>query len=131
MKPDALSSKDAAETLEETASPESPQSEELLLSAVGAAKSANNAINETARNYLAAAGINVELEEIQNRIRDTPLFYLVIAAGLGFVAGGGMASKWGLALLGVAGRRAAAETARNFGRQMLRQASGGVRASSS
>ena len=36
-----------------------------------------------------------------------------------------MASKWGLALLGLAGRRAAAETATNFGRQMLRQAAGG------
>ena len=65
--------------------------------------------------------IKVDLELIQNRIRDRPLFYVTIAAGMGFVAGGGLASRWGLVLLGLAGRRAAVETATNFGRQMVRQ----------
>jgi hypothetical protein len=129
MKADDPSSKDTAGTPGEGASPESPQKEEPLVSAAGAAKTANKAIDETARKYLAAAGIKVDLEDFQNRIRERPLFYLAIAASVGFIAGGGMASKWGLALLGVAGRRAAAETATNFGRQMLRQAAGGGAAS--
>jgi hypothetical protein len=129
MKAHDPSSKDAAGTPGEGASPESPQKEEPLLSAAGAAKTANKAIDETARKYLAAAGIKVDLEDFQNRIRERPLFYLAIAASVGFVAGGRMASKWGLALLGLAGRRAAAETATNFGRQMLRQAAGGGAAS--
>jgi hypothetical protein len=129
MKANDPSSKDTAGTLGEGAGPESLQKEEPLASAAGAAKTANKGIDETARKYLAAAGIKVDLEDIQNRIRDRPLFYLAIAAGVGFVAGGGMASKWGLALLGMAGRRAAAETATNFGRQMLRQAVGGGTAS--
>jgi hypothetical protein len=129
MKTDDPSSKIPPGPLGKGASPESPQMEEPLVSVAGAAKTANKAINETARKYLAAAGIKVDLEDIHNRIRDRPLFYLAIAAGVGFVAGGGMASKWGLALLGLAGRRAAAETATNFGRQMLRQAAGGARAS--
>ena len=128
MKANDPSSKDTAGTLGEGAGPESLQKEEPLASAAGAAKTANKGIDETARKYLAAAGIKVDLEDIQNRIRDRPLFYLAIAAGVGFVAGGGMASKWGLAL-GMAGRRAAAETATNFGRQMLRQAVGGGAAS--
>ena len=128
MKADDPSSKDTAGTPGEGANPESSHKEPLV-SAAGAAKTANKAIDETARKYLAAAGIKVDLEDIQNRIRDRPLFYLAIAASVGFVAGGGMASKWGLALLGLAGRRAAAETATNFGRQMLRQAVGGGTAS--
>ncbi len=125
MKADYLSSKDTAGTSEEGANPEGPEREEPLVSAAGAAKTANKAIDETARKYLAAAGIKVDLEDFQNRIRERPLFYLAIAASVGFVAGGGMASKWGLALLGMAGRRAAAETATNFGRQMLRQTAAG------
>jgi hypothetical protein len=122
MKADDLSSKDTAATSGKGANPESPEKEEPLVSAAGAAKTANKAIDETARKYLAAAGIKVDLEDFQNRIRERPLFYLAIAASVGFVAGGGMASRWGLALLGMAGRRAAAETATNFGRQMLSQA---------
>ena len=125
MKADDPSSKDTAETSGEGANPASPQKEEPLVSAAGAAKTANKAINETARKYLAAAGIKFDLDDVQNRICDRPLFYLAIAASVGFVVGGGMASKWGLALLGMAGRWAAAETATNLGRQVLRQAAGG------
>ena len=60
MKTDDPSSKDTAQTPGEEASPESPQTEEPLVSAAGAAKTANKAINETARKYLAAAGIKVD-----------------------------------------------------------------------
>jgi hypothetical protein len=129
MKSDDPSLNDTVRTPVEGASPESSQMEEPLVSAAGAAQTANRAINETAGKYLAAAGIKVDLEDIRNQIRDRPLFYLAIAAGVGFVAGGGMTSKLGLALLGLVGRRAATETATNFGRQMLRQAAGGAGAS--
>src|SRR5437660_10459821 len=104
MKAEDPSSKDTAGTPGEGASPESPQNEEPLVSAAGAAKTANKEIDETPRQYLAAAGIKVDLEDLQNRIRERPLSYLAIAASVGFIAGGGMASKWGLELLGLAGR---------------------------
>lgn len=129
MKTDDPSSKDTATPHGDEISPETPQQDEPLVSAAGTAKSANKAIDETARKYLAAAGSKIDLEDIQNRLRARPLFYMAMAAGVGFVAGGGTASKWGLTLLGLAGRRAAAETATNFGGQMLRQAAGGARAS--
>lgn len=101
-------------------------SEEPLLSAAGAAKTAHKAVNETLDKYFAAVGL--DLEEIQERICEKPILYMVISAGIGFVAGGGMSSKLGLTVLGFAGRRAATETATNFGHQVLRQASRGVRA---
>jgi hypothetical protein len=127
MNPDDPSSTNTVGSPEEGGSSGSPQKEEPLLSAAGTMKTANNAINETLRKYLAAAGIDPE--NIQNRIRERPLFYMAGAPGVGFVAGAGIASRLGLTLLGLAGRRAAAETATNFGRQVLRQAAGGARAS--
>jgi hypothetical protein len=129
MKIDNPSSKDTSVTLGEGPSPESPQQEEPLFSAAEASNTANKAINETARKYLAAAGIKVDLEDVENRIRERPLFYLAIAAGVGFIVARGITSKWGLALLGLAVRRAATDTASNFGRQMLRSATGGGAAS--
>jgi hypothetical protein len=42
--------------------------------------------------------------------------------------GGGMATNTGVALLGLFGRKAAVETAINFGRQVLRQAVQGAEA---
>ena len=129
MRTDDPIEKGAGDPHAEEARPEGSEAEESIASATGAAKKASRAVKDTVRKNLDVAGIKVDLEDIQNQIRDRPLFYLAIAAGAGFVAGGGMASKWGLALLGLAGRRAAAETATNFGRQMLRQAAGGARAS--
>ncbi|HEX4211449.1 MAG TPA: hypothetical protein VHY56_13715 [Candidatus Binataceae bacterium] len=128
MKIDDFSSKDTTKTLGERTS-EGTRKEEPLVSAAGAAAAANEAINETARKYLTRAGIKVDPKDIQNQIHDGPLFYLGVAAGAGFIVGGGLASKWGLALLGLAGRRAATETATNLGRQVPRQATGGTKAS--
>jgi hypothetical protein len=116
---DDPSSKETAGIPGEGASPESPHKEEPLGSAAVAAKTANKAVTET-------AGISPQPESksIWSSFRTgfaTGHFFMWLAAGMGFVAGGGIASKWGLALLGLAGRRAAAETATNFGRQMVRQ----------
>jgi hypothetical protein len=122
MKKEDPTGKDASESSAEGARPEESQGEESMAS--GAAKTANSAMKDTAHKYLGAAGIKVDLEDVENKIRDRPLFYLAIAAGSGFVIGGGLATKIGLTLLGLAGRKAAAETATNFGRQVLRQAAG-------
>jgi hypothetical protein len=127
MKSDDPNQKDSVEATVEGTGPERSQAEEPIVSAGGAAKAASRAINDTAQKYLAAAGI--DLEDLQYRIRERPLFYLVIAAGAGFVIGGGLASKMGLMLIGLVGRKAAAETATNLGRQVWRQAAAGAQAS--
>jgi len=126
MKKEDPTGKDASESSAEGARPEESQGEESMAS--GAAKTANSAMKDTAYKYLGATGIKVDLEDVENKIRDRPLFYLAIAAGSGFVIGGGLATKIGLTLLGLAGRKAAAETATNFGRQVLRQAAGRAQA---
>jgi hypothetical protein len=124
MSTDDSDSKKTVESPERGNSPESPYKEEPLLSAARAATNVNNAINETIGKYLAAAGIEIDLKKIQDRVCARPFFYMATTAGFGFVVGGGMTSKLGLLLLGLGGRRVAAETAANFGRQMLQQAAG-------
>jgi hypothetical protein len=128
MKTDEPTRKDADESGMERTGPEWSQTDESIASAAGAARTANQAMKDTAQKYLGAAGLKVDLENLEKKIRGRPFFYLAISAGVGFVTGGGMASKMGLALLGLVGRKAAAETATNFGRQILRQAAGGAKA---
>jgi hypothetical protein len=53
-------------------------------------------------------------------IRDKPLRSAAIAAGAGFVIGGGMATRPALALLALFGRKAAKETATNLMAGMVR-----------
>jgi hypothetical protein len=96
--------------------------EESIAAASGAAKNASRALKDTAQHYLDAAGINIDLKDVEKGIRQRPLFYLALAASAGFVIGGGMATNTGVALLGLFGRKAAVETAINFGRQVLRPA---------
>jgi hypothetical protein len=124
MKMDDPTGKDSGESRAEGTGPEESEADESIASAAGAAKTADRAMKDTAQKYLGAAGIKVDLEDIESKIRDRPLFSLAIAAGAGFAIGGGMATKMGLALLGLFGRKAAAETATNFGRQILRQTAG-------
>ena len=47
-------------------------------------------------------------------IPNQPLAAMAIAAAAGFVVGGGMASRPGLVILALLGRKAARETAANF-----------------
>jgi len=88
----------------------------------GAAKTANRAVRDTAQKYLNAAGMKVDLEDIEERLRDRALFSLGIAAGAGFILGGGLATRPGVMLLGLFGRTAARQTATNVGRQVLQKA---------
>jgi ElaB/YqjD/DUF883 family membrane-anchored ribosome-binding protein len=85
-----------------------------------AAKKADNAVRDTARTYLRRFGVDVDLEQIERSIRDKPLRSAAIAAGAGFVIGGGMATRPAVALLALFGWRAAKETATNLMAGMVR-----------
>ena len=82
---------DTAEDAEEETSVEASEKEESLFSAAGAAQTANKAVNKTLDKYLAAVGL--DLEDIQGRIREKPILYLAVSAGIGVIAGGGMNSE--------------------------------------
>jgi hypothetical protein len=143
MKIDKRAKKDAVETsavetnagesgakvsdIEESTTAKS--TEETIASAVGATGKANRAMKETAQKYLDMARIKVNLDDIEEKISGQPLLYLALATSAGFILGGGMGTNIGIMLLGLFSRRAAAETATNFGRQVLRQAISGAEAS--
>jgi ElaB/YqjD/DUF883 family membrane-anchored ribosome-binding protein len=118
MRTDDPIEKGAGDPHAEEARPEGSEAEESIASSTGAAKKASRAVKDTVRKNLDVAGIKVDLEATEKRIRDRPFFYLALAAGAGFVIGGGLATKKGAALLGLFGRKAAVETATNFGRQV-------------
>ena len=128
MKPDEPNRKNADKSGVERTSPGRSQTDESIVSAAGAARTANKTMKDTAQKYLGAVGLKVDFENLENKIRSRPLFCLAVTAGAGFVVGGGMASKMGLALLGLAGRKAAAETTTNFGRRILHPAAGSAEA---
>ena len=120
MKSDDPTEKEAEQPRAES-DREGSGAEESITSSAGTAKKASRAVKDTAQKYLDAAGLEIDLDDIEKRIRDRPRFYLLLAAGAGFVVGGGLATNLGVALLGMFGRMAAVETATNFGRQVLRQ----------
>ncbi len=133
MKTDDEPGKDAVETIadgkrasDETSvikesSVKRSGSEESLPSAAEAANKANKAVKDTAQKYFKLFGIQVDLDDIEKKIRDQPFLYMALAAGAGFAIGGGLAINMGVALLGMFSRRAAAETATNFARQFVHQ----------
>lgn len=88
----------------------------------GTARSPNNAVRDTAQDYLNAAGMKVDLGAIEQTIRSRALFSLGIAATMGFVLGGGLATRPGVIMLGLLGRTAARHAAMNIGRQALQNA---------
>jgi ElaB/YqjD/DUF883 family membrane-anchored ribosome-binding protein len=118
MRTDDPIEKGAGEPHAEEAGPEGSETEESIASATETAKKASRAVKDTARKNLDVAGIKVDLEATEKRIRDRPFLYLALAAGAGFVIGGSLATKAGAALLGLFGRKAAVERATNFGRQV-------------
>jgi hypothetical protein len=120
MKSDDPTEKEAEQPRAES-DREGSGAEESITSVAGTAKKASRAVKDTAQKYLDAAGLEIDLDDIEKGIRERPRFYLLLAAGAGFVVGGGLATNLGVALLGLFGRNAAVETATNFGRQILRQ----------
>lgn len=95
---------------------------ESNVSAAEVPKMANRAVKDTAQKYLNAAGIKIDLADIEGKLRDRALFSLGIAASIGFILGGGLATKPGVMLLGLLGRTAVRQTATKVGRQVLQQA---------
>ncbi len=88
--------------------------DESVTSEGGAVSKADGAIRDTAQKYLDRSGIKLDLQQIEKTIREKPLRSAAIAAGAGFVVGGGMVTRLGVATLALFGRQAARETATNF-----------------
>jgi hypothetical protein len=80
------------------------------------ANKTDSAIRNTAQKYIGRGGA----KEIETTIRNKPLAATAIAAAAGFIVGGGMASRPGLVILSLLGRKAARETATNFVGEMVR-----------
>jgi ElaB/YqjD/DUF883 family membrane-anchored ribosome-binding protein len=79
-------------------------------------KKIDSAIKSTAQKYLSMT----RAKELETTIRDQPLAAAAIAAVAGFVVGGGMASRPGVLIMALIGRKAARETAASFMGEMLR-----------
>jgi hypothetical protein len=87
---------------------------------VDAAKSADNAVRETARTYLRKFGLNLDLEQVEKSIRDKRIPSAAIAAATGFIIGGGLTTRPAMAILLLFGRKAAKQTAANLVSGMVR-----------
>ena len=91
-----------------------PRTDEPTSPTIDAAKRTNNAIRDTARTYLRKLGVTLDIIQIEHSIREKPLRSMAIAAATGFIVGGGMATRPGVAMLALFSRRVARETAANL-----------------
>ena len=80
----------------------------------------DKAIVDTAQRYLRRRGVDFDLRQLERTIREKPLSAAAIAATAGFIVGGGLPTRPGLAMLMLFGRMAARETAVNFVTDMVR-----------
>jgi ElaB/YqjD/DUF883 family membrane-anchored ribosome-binding protein len=85
-----------------------------------ATEQAEKAVKDTAGRYLRSFGMNPDLAKVEKWIRDRPLPSAAIAAAAGFIIGGGMASRPGVAMLALLGREAAKQAATNMISGMVR-----------
>jgi ElaB/YqjD/DUF883 family membrane-anchored ribosome-binding protein len=83
-------------------------------------KKADDAVRDTARTYLTRFGVKIDLEKIEKSIRHKPLRSAGIATGAGFVIGGGMTTRPGVALLAFFSWIAAKDAATHLLTCMLR-----------
>ena len=74
--------------------------------------SADRAMRDAVQKYIDRAGIKVDLKKVEQQIRDKPFPSAAIAA-VGFVVGGGLVTRPGMALVALFGRSAARETMTN------------------
>jgi hypothetical protein len=84
------------------------------------AEKTDRAIVDTAQRYLRRQGVEFDLRHLERTISEKPLPAAAIAATAGFIVGGGLATRPGLAMLMLFGRMAARETAVNFVTDMVR-----------
>jgi ElaB/YqjD/DUF883 family membrane-anchored ribosome-binding protein len=83
------------------------------------AEKTDRAIVNTAQRYLKRRGVDFDLRQLEKTIREKPLSAAALAATVGFIVGGGLATRPGLAMLILFGRMAAKETAVNFVTEMV------------
>ncbi|SRR5712692_4796057 len=84
------------------------------------AEKTDRAIVNTAQKYLNRRGVELDLRKLERTIREKPLSAAAIAATAGFIVGGGLATRPGIAILVLFGRIAARETAVNLVTEMVR-----------
>jgi ElaB/YqjD/DUF883 family membrane-anchored ribosome-binding protein len=84
------------------------------------AEKTDRAIVNTAQQYLKKRGVDFDLRQLEKTIREKPLSAAALAATVGFIVGGGLATRPGLAMLVLFGRMAAKETAVNLVTEMVR-----------
>ena len=94
---------------------------ESTSSIAGAAKQADEALRETAQEYIDRTPFTLDLKQLEAAIRENPMPAAGLAAAAGFVVGGGLASSMGLGLLALIGREVVRQTARNFIGGMMRE----------
>jgi ElaB/YqjD/DUF883 family membrane-anchored ribosome-binding protein len=97
---------------------------ESTSSFAGAAKKADEALRETAQEYIDRTSVKLDLKQLEEAIRQNPMPAAGLAAAAGFVVGGGLTTSLGLGLLGLFGREAVRQTARNFMSGMTRPRNG-------
>jgi ElaB/YqjD/DUF883 family membrane-anchored ribosome-binding protein len=72
------------------------------------------AIKSAAQQFFDDRGIRLNIAETEDFIRDKPIVSAGIAAAAGFIVGGGLISRPGVALLFLFGRRLAGELTTNL-----------------
>jgi ElaB/YqjD/DUF883 family membrane-anchored ribosome-binding protein len=97
-----------------TANHRSHDSGESATRIMKAAEKADEALRDTAERYLNRRGFDIDLRRIENSIRERPLSSAAIAAGAGFIVGGGLATRPGIAILVLFARIAVREAAFDF-----------------
>ena len=119
---DSFPSSDPPPTIPDPVTEETAQATELNAAenqanqkpaVAGVLGTADRAFRATAQSYLDRAGLNLDLRQLESTIRRKPVQTVAIAAGAGFLVGGGMGTRLGAALLTFFGRKAAKETASN------------------
>ena len=79
----------------------------------------NQAIRTTAQQYLDRTHIQLDLSQEENFIRSKPLQSVAVAAGIGFILGGGVTTRLGIVLFGMVGNRVFRVTAFNLARDIV------------
>jgi ElaB/YqjD/DUF883 family membrane-anchored ribosome-binding protein len=90
------------------------RADEATSPTMDALKRTDNAIRDTARTYLGKFGVNLDIVRVETSIRERPLRFTAIAATAGFIVGGGMTTRPGVAILALFGRKVVTETAANL-----------------
>jgi ElaB/YqjD/DUF883 family membrane-anchored ribosome-binding protein len=93
---------------------------ESLTSAKKVAEKTDRVLVDTAQRYLKRRGVDFDVRQLEKTIREKPVTAAALAATVGFIVGGGLATRPGTAMLVLLGRMAARETAVDLVTGMVR-----------